>query len=173
MSKEEQKKQFLEWYEEYADDLFRYCIFKTGDRESALEIVQNVFVRLWQTLQKGQDLDNARAFLYASARNSVIDGYRKKKAVSLDALDEAGFEAPSEPGMSETDKIDASRILKIAESLEEKYREVIILRFVNDLSVTEIAELLGEKENNISVRIHRALDQLKKRYVSHDKESEK
>ncbi len=166
MSKDkENTRLFLKWYEEYSDGLFRYCFFKIGDREHSLEIIQDVFARLWQTIQKGNILDNPKAFLYTSARNSVIDWYRKKKPVSLDALDEVGFEVPSSDYSSvDMDKMEASRVIKKADELEEMYREVIILRFVNDLSVAEIAELLGEKENNISVRIHRALDKLKKLY---------
>ncbi len=63
------------------------------------------------------------------------------------------------------DRLEVERIIEKAGKLEEKYREVIILRFVNDLSVAEIAELLGEKENNVSVRLHRALEKLRKIYI--------
>ncbi len=167
MSKEEENtKQFLTWYEKYADDLFRYCFFKSSDREASLEIVQDVFGRMWQNIQKGREFENARAFLYASARNSVIDLYRKKKTISLDALEEeTGFEAQIDYTQGDLNKMEAERILGRADELEGSYKEVVMLRFVNDLSVQEIAKLLGEKENNISVRIHRALEKLKKLYI--------
>ncbi|MFA6297410.1 MAG: sigma-70 family RNA polymerase sigma factor [Candidatus Paceibacterota bacterium] len=169
MSKDkENTEHFLKLYKDHSDELFRYCFFKTGNRELAVEITQEVFTKMWSSTQKGNVLDNAKAFLYASARNSVTDWYRKKKMVSLDELDEAGFDSPYEPTHRPVDLLEVERILEKAGQLEEKYQEVIILRFVNDLSITEIALLLKEKENNISVRIHRALEKLRKLYT-HEK----
>lgn len=155
----------MEVYEKHADELFRYSFFKTGEREQSLEIVQEVFMKAWAGMQRGMVMDNPKAFLYASTRNAVTDWYRKKKAISLDELHEAGFDAEHETNGNSFDGLEAERILAKTGLLEDKYREVIILRFVNDLTVTEIAELLDEKENNISVRIHRALEKLRKIYI--------
>jgi len=159
------KKHFLALYEQYSDQLFRYCFFKTSNREQSLEIVQEVFMKAWVSMQNGMVMDNSKAFLYAATRNAITDWYRKKKPVSLDEMSDVGFDAPYETHGTSYDKLEAERILEKTANLEEKYREVIVLRFVNDLSVTEIAELLGEKENNVSVRIHRALEKLRKLYV--------
>lgn len=164
-NEKEYKKEFLTLYEKHSDELFRYCFFKTGGREQSLEIVQEVFMKTWVTMQKGTIMDNPKAFLYASTRNSITDWYRKKKPVSLDAMSEEGFDAPYETNVRVTDRVDTERILAKTGELEEKYREIIILRFVNDLSVTEIAALLNEKENNISVRLHRAIEKLRKIYI--------
>jgi len=165
-NEKEQREQFLDSYEKYADELFRYCFFKTGLRDTALEIVQETYLKVWVLMERGKVFDNPRAFLYTSVRNSVTDWYRKKKTVSLDALNEEGFDASDETAkISPTDRLEVERIIEKSAKLEEKYREVIILRFVNDLSVTEIAALLGEKENNISVRLHRAIEKLRKIYI--------
>lgn len=164
-NEKEQKRQFLDLYEKHSDELFRYCFFKTGSREQSLEIVQEIFMKVWMSLQNGMVMDNPKAFVYASTRNAITDWYRKKKPVSLDEMSEEGFDATYEVEGKSFDKLEAERILEKTAKLEEKYREVIILRFVNDLSVTEIAELLGEKENNVSVRLHRALEKLRKIYV--------
>lgn len=158
------RKQFLDLYGEHADELFRYSFFKTGHREVALELIQETFTKFWVALQEGGQYDNPKAFLYASVRNSIIDWYRKKKPVSLDELQDTGFDVSFDSRNKNIDRLEAERILKQAYKLEEPYREIIILRFVNDLSVAEIAKLLGEKENNISVRIHRAIEKLKKIY---------
>lgn len=164
-NEKEYKKMFLDLYEKHSNELFRYCFFKTGGREQSLEIVQEVFMKTWVSMQNGGIFDNPKAFLYAATRNAVTDWYRKKKAVSLDELSEAGFDATYETEGNNFDKLEVERIIDKAGKLEEKYREVIILKFVNDLSVTEIAEMLGESENNISVRIHRGLEKLRKIYV--------
>ena len=120
-------------------------------------------MKVWNSFQKEEHPDNVKAFLYTSVRNAITDWYRKKKPVSLDGLQELGFDAEVEEA-SYSDKFDVEKILEKANDLEEMYREIIILRFVNDLSVKEIAKLLNERENNISVRIHRAVDKLKKQY---------
>ncbi len=164
-NEKDNKKQFLDLYEKHADELFRYCFFKTGVREQSLEIVQEVFMKAWVSMGNGMIMDNPKAFLYASVRNAVTDWYRKKKPVSLDELSEEGFDAPYETSGRNTDKLEAERILEKTAKLEDKYREVIILRFVNDLTVTEIAAMLGESENNVSVRLHRALEKLRKIYI--------
>lgn len=157
------RSQFLDIYGKYSDELFRYSFFKTGNREISLEIVQEVFMKVWNAFQKQEHPDNIKAFLYTSVRNAITDWYRKKKPVSLDVLQEVGFDVETEEA-SYSDKFDIEKILEKANDLEEMYREIIILRFVNDLSVKEIARLLNERENNISVRIHRAVDKLKKTY---------
>jgi RNA polymerase sigma-70 factor (ECF subfamily) len=164
-NEKEQKRQFLSVYEKHSDELFRYCFFKTSSRDQSLEIVQEIFMKAWISMQNGMIMDNPKAFLYAATRNAVTDWYRKKKPVSLDELSDVGFDAPAESEGRDTDRLEVERILEKAGKLEDKYREVIILRFVNDLSVAEIAELLGEKENNVSVRIHRALEKLRKIYI--------
>ena len=165
-NEKEQKKQFLSLYEKHSDELFRYCFFKTASREQSLEIVQEIFLKVWVSIQNGTIMDNPKAFLYAATRNAITDWYRKKKPVSLDDLHEIGFDAPIEEEHARNyDNLEVERILEKASKLEDKYREVIVLRFVNDLSVAEIAVLLGEKENNVSVRIHRALEKLRKIYV--------
>jgi len=164
-NEKEHNKQFLDLYGKHSDELFRYCFFKTGSRDQSLEIVQEVFMKTWIGMEKGTVMDNPKAFLYAATRNAVTDWYRKKKPVSLDEMHEAGFDTSKEEEGNSFDNLEAERIISMASKLEEKYREVIILRFVNDLSVNEIAQMLGEKENNVSVRIHRALEKLRKLYI--------
>jgi len=157
------RSQFLDIYKKHSDELFRYSFFKTANRDISLEIVQEVFMKVWSAFDRGEYPDNVKAFLYTSVRNAITDWYRKKKPLSLDGLMEVGFDAKAEE-VSYSDKFDVEKIIEKANDLEEMYREIIILRFVNDLSIKEIAKLLNERENNISVRIHRAIDKLKKQY---------
>ena len=57
--------------------------------------------------------------------------------------------------------LDGKEVMKLIEAIPEMYRDALIMRYVDDLSVQEIAEITGETENNISVRIHRALDKVR------------
>lgn len=151
------KIQFLSAYDAHGDAIFRFCVLKVSNRELAQDLSQEVFMRYWQAIRKGEQFQNERAYLYTLARNLVIDWYRKKKESSLDALAEAGIEFKGDTSKSITDSAEAREALEVIEQLEEGDREVLLLRFVEGFSPKEIAALSGESANAISVRIHRAL----------------
>lgn len=155
---------FMESYDEFGDAIFRYAYFQTSDKEVALDISQETFTKTWQYLQKGQEIDNIRAFLYRVARNLIIDYRRKKKAVSLDKITETGIEFESDDDIEKEKELefDKEYVLKTLEEIEDKYRDVLILRYVEEMSIKEISESLEKSENNISVIIHRGVEKLKK-----------
>jgi len=155
------KEQFLEAYELNNDSLFRYALFKVSNRETALDIVQDTFTKTWEYLMRGYEIDNLKAFLYKTLNNLVIDFYRKKKSDSLDNLLEKGFDYGIDIKVAIENKIYHEYILEKLSELDEKHKEVIMLRYVEDMEISEIAEIISESENNVSVRIHRAIDKLK------------
>lgn len=148
-------------YDEYADAIFRHVYLRLGNREVAKEIMQDAFVKTLLVLKKGTEIENIRAFLYRIANNLLIDHVRKKKSVSLDDMQEAGFE-PS--GESEEDlhvKMEGTRVAATLSMLREEDRDLIVLRFVDGMKPQEIGEMLDLAPNTVSVRIHRALKELK------------
>ena len=159
------KHEFHEAYELHADSLFRFSYFKLSDREKAKDIVQDTFVRYWEYIAADGKVENVKAFLYRIANNAIIDIYRKKKEISLDILEDEGFE-PSDPESHHemSRSIDSKSALQLVNSLEEKDRWIIVMRYVEGLSVKEIAEVLDERENTISVKIHRALKELQRMF---------
>ncbi len=144
-------------YDEYSQAIFRYIFLKISDRERALDLSQETFTRAWESIIQGTHVINMKAFLYRIARNIVIDEYRKKKSESLDALFEEGYDFRDTKAPEVIDQIDGGILLKQLEGLEEKYRDVLMMRYVEDLSIKEIARITGEAENTVSVRIHRAI----------------
>jgi RNA polymerase sigma-70 factor (ECF subfamily) len=152
---------FTEAYEAYADAIFRHCYFNGGNRELALEYMQEAFMKTWEYLSEGKSIENVRAFLYRTATNLMINASRKKKEVSLDELQEKGFD----PGVTEDwqnrDTVAESKVVETLKKVDESYRQVLVLRYVEGLSPVEIAEVLGETANVISVRIYRGLKQLR------------
>ncbi|MDP3741458.1 MAG: sigma-70 family RNA polymerase sigma factor [bacterium] len=152
---------FLQAYDKYSDAIFRYCYFRVFEREQARDMTQETFMKTWEYMSSGKQVDNLRAFLYKVANNMVIDFSRKKKSSSLEELQEQGFD-PSLDERSATDAhLDLEIVLGHLSQVEPKYREAILLRFVEDLSPQEIAGITGESANNISVRINRGIAQLK------------
>ena len=157
----EREQQFLSAYKENADALFRFCYLKVSDRELAKDLLQDVLMKAWDYVQKGNDVANMKSFLFKVARNAVIDEYRKKKTNSLDALRDQGFDVGSNDHDDIIRGLDGDRAIALLATIPESYRDAIYMQYVEGLSLKEIAEITGETENNISVRIHRGMQKLR------------
>jgi RNA polymerase sigma-70 factor (ECF subfamily) len=161
--------EFGDAYERYSDELFRHCSLRLSDRERAVELMQETFVRAWQYMQRGEEVREIRPFLYRTLRNLIIDEYRKHKSTSLEAMADPEGEGvehllpPDETNTLEAaiGRFDGVRALERLKELPDNYREVLIMRYVDGLSPGEIAEEIDETENAVSVRIHRGLKKLK------------
>ena len=168
----EVEKRFLEIYDENADSVFRLCYFKTSDREVAHDLVQDTFTKAWAYIADGKEVNNLRALIFTIARNLIKD-YKKKKSLSFSDLSE--YE--QEESLATTSTIEASaevtELLGQLDQISESDRELLQLRFVEDLSVEEMATIYNERPNTISVRIHRALGRFRKRFGSEVQENEK
>jgi RNA polymerase sigma-70 factor (ECF subfamily) len=164
------QKDFEHAFEAYNDELFRHASMRLKDRDRALELTQECFMKVWEYAQKGGEIRELRPFLYRTLRHLIIDEYRRKKAVSLEAMVE-GFEdmsvevllPPDESNTLEAaiGRFDGKRAMAALLELPDAYREALSLRYVEGLSPKEIGEIVGESENAVSVRIHRGLKKLK------------
>jgi RNA polymerase sigma-70 factor (ECF subfamily) len=159
---------FLKAFEEYSDALFRHASLRISDRERAIDVVHDTFTKVWLYVKNGQTIDSYRPFLYKVLNNLIIDSYRKQRESSLDALlaqegvTEGSFDELSEnttEALAAT--IDGKQAFLLLEKLPDVYREVLILRFVDELGPREISQLIEESENVVSVRIHRGLKLLR------------
>lgn len=170
-----QEERFLKAFEDYSDALFRHATLRINNRERAIDIVHDTFTKVWGYVRAGHAIDSFRPFLYKVLNNLIIDEYRKRKDVSLDALlAEEGVDEGSFADLSESTvetlaaTIDGKKAFALLDQLPDQYKEVIILRFVDDLGPKEIATLIEETENTVSVRIHRGLKLLRAHLESQD-----
>ncbi len=154
--------QFIESYDAYADAIFRHIYFRVSDRELATDLASATFAKVWEYLAKGGQIDNMKAFLYKTASNLVIDEYRKKGAQSLDALIEEGYEPKAGTGLEAGIGAQVGELKRGLARIPEPYREMLTLRYVDEFTPQEIADLKGETPNAISVRIHRGVEMLRK-----------
>jgi len=169
MSIDDEKKRFTEIYNRESDSLFRFCLLRVSDREKALEFTQEAFTRLWDSIFLGKKVDNPRALVYTVARNLIIDWYRRIKSVSLEGLsggsgnDDKELDIPDEKATLGIElNADSRRVLSILDKLEPQYKEVIHLRYVENLSPKDIAGILKLNANTVSVRITRGLEALRR-----------
>lgn len=154
------EKQFLKAFELYSDAIYRHCFFRLNNHDEAIELTQEIFLRAWKKALC-EDIKNWRALLYRIAHTKIIDTYRsaaRQKNKSLDVLIEEGFD--KEEALKDN-TAEISHVLSMLGELEPADREIIIMRYVDDLLPKEIAEILKINENAVSVRIYRAVKKLK------------
>jgi len=161
-------KKFESIYGEESDAIFRFCLLRVSNREQALDITQETFMRFWQSLQQDKKILSNRAFLFTIARRIIIDWYRKKKSLSLDAMmiGEEGRDYDVIDEDSTENKLLAGAegrfLIEKINNLDSSYRDTLYFRFVEDLSPPEIADIMGISVNAASVRINRGIMELKK-----------
>ena len=155
--------EFLAAYDANANALFRHCFARVRDRELAKDIVQETFTRTWTYLAEGKHIGHLRAFLYRTLHNAIVDAMRKKRPVSLDRMyEEEGFEIVEESREPSAEiREEIGEALRLLSSLDEMYSSVIAMRYVDEMTPGEIAEILDVSENVVSVRIHRGIKQLR------------
>jgi len=160
---------YIKAYDLYINQLYRFIYFKVGSREEAEDLSSAVFLKAWHHILGNslKDEKTLKALLYKIARNLIIDHYRKSKAretVSLDNGEGGGREIIDEKqnaGQLMEARADWLVLETKLPELKDEYREIIILRFINQLSVKEIADILNKPKGNVRVLIFRALGALR------------
>lgn len=150
-------------YDTYIDDIFRYLSFRLKNKEKAMDLTQEVFIRMWQSyISKGKEIEYPKSLLYKIAHNILVNSYERDKVYdSLDTMSEEGFEVEDK---NQRTSFEIKDLKDALEKLPDKYSELITLRHIEGFSVKEIAEMYDESENVISVRLHRAISHLEKIY---------
>lgn len=154
--------------EQYQYRLYRYLFYLTGSQTTAEDLFQETWIRV---LERGHQYDGTSKFetwLFAIARHLVIDLSRRKSPQSLDALTEADAGEPFQPeahGPSPLDLIASqetgARVQASLGQLPVIYREVLLLRFQEDLRLEEIAAVLGTPLPTVKSRLYRGLEALR------------
>jgi RNA polymerase sigma-70 factor (ECF subfamily) len=165
--KEKDRNAFLQAYDAYADDIFRFILFNIGRSEDARDMTSAVFLKVWEYAQnRGLKEDKSlRAFIYKVARNLVIDYYRtsnkSKNEKSVEDLADNLADEKQNIFSKAEDNSDLERIKKCLGRLKDEYREIILMRFVDELSFAEISETTGKSIGSLRVLSFRALQALK------------
>lgn len=158
---------FIELYNEYVQPIYRFVALKVRSREDAEDIVSQTFLKAWQFLStntKEEEIKNFRAFIYKIARNTIIDSYREqRKKVEMPLSDTHMTEMPDPARLEEqvADKHEADALIQTLQKLKQEYQEIIFLRYVEELSLAEIAQIVQKNSTAVRVTLHRAMKKLK------------
>jgi len=158
-------KVFKRVYDLYVEKIYRFIFFKVSNEQEAEDLTSEVFLRAWQYIKDGKEIKSLNAFLYSIARNKVIDLYRKRgktKQISLDNTSVCNIKDEKLDQQENLDiKIQKQNMIKFLDQLKTEYKEILILRYVDDFSIAEIADILGKRKGNVRVLIYRALEALR------------
>jgi len=158
---------FAEVYDKNIDDIYCFIYFKIGKKDESSDLSSLVFLKTWEHIQKNKisDKETLRALLYKIARNVIVDHYRNRRPENLSLNDEQNpIDLVDESYDLEgeiSNKSDYEKLISKMMELKIEYREILLMRFVNDLSLEEIAEISGKKKINVRVLLHRATKALK------------
>ncbi len=143
-------------YDTHAPRIYRYIYHRLGNRALAEDLTSEVFVRF---LRSGAAPDNVAAFLYRIAHNLIVDYLRRNPTVlSLDETMVAGQADPTDFAELEMEKVTLRRAIA---RLTPEQQQVIVLKFVEELSNDDVARVLGKSSGAVKALQHRALQTLR------------
>ena len=151
-----------ELLEKYYSDILKYCLWHTPNKNAAEDAVQETFLKTLRYLYRYHHRGQFKSFLYKVAANTCIDLYRRKSSQELlfDELpqeviyDERGFE----------ESLDAQWLVEKVSMLSVELQEIILLRFMQQLTLREMGQILDLPLRTVQSRLRKALKKLKKQW---------
>jgi len=157
---------FVQLYRRYYDSVFRYCVHRLFERETAKDITSEVFLKVVENL--GSFKGNERQFrnwLYKIATNAVNDYFRKtarRSGILKAVCEQANNRAANCPDTRDESTKKLALLREAVFALKPRYQTIITLRFFENLKLTEIAEVLASRQGTVRSQLVRALAKLRK-----------
>lgn len=150
-------------YKHYQPKIYRFVYLKVGRREEAEDLTHHVFMKAWQNIENFKTRGFPfSSWLYRMARNQIIDSYRTRKAeTSIDELDPDFLKSDDGAEHSFDMSLEVKAVRKAILELKPEHQDVLVLRFIEDLSVKEVAGALNRSEGAVKVLQHRAIEKLR------------
>lgn len=171
MNSDNTQKIFEDVYTAHRDAVYRFVFFRVRDIDAVEDITQTVFIKMYEKIRSGDVPHNPSSYLFTIARNTVIDYWRKKKTLSLEAYLEYAPEledtGPTPEGVSMS-RESQELVEKLLATLSHEQRDILVMKYVTDLSNKEIAEITGKTEESIRQIQSRALRTLRSCLPTHE-----
>lgn len=148
-------------HHDYERRMNSHAFFKTQNRLTSQDLVQDTFIKTWAYLIRGGKIDLMKPFLYHILNQLIIDEYRKRKISSLNVLLEKGFEPSFDHSKRIPNIFDGKEALLLIQYLPLKYKEVMRMKYAQDLSLKEMSLITGQSRNALAVQVYRGLAKLK------------
>lgn len=159
---------FLSYYHDTKNQLFNYLMARLSfDKSLAEDLLMDVVLKAYENFHKFDEAKGAfKTWIFTLAHNHLVNFWRdNKKTVSLEKLEDIGV-MPAQVEIDEEtgQQIENQKIQHILSMMNDKEREIIVLRYIEDLEYSEMAKVLGKKEGAIRTGLSRALKHFKEIY---------
>lgn len=148
-------------YEHFFPRIYKYVFYKT-QRQDTEDLVAQVFIKAWSKIGLYRKTNTTfSSWLYRIAHNTVIDYYRTHKTTEELAEYVASENPELDPVQRVNQSFSSERVHRALRTLDDKYQQIILLKFLQDLPNHEIADVMGVKETSVRTLQFRALKQLR------------
>ena len=156
---------FAGLYDAYVGQIYRFVYFKLSHKEESEDITATVFLKCWQYLigDEGKKVRHFSALLYTIARNEIIEVYRRRARKPERVIEEDDQEIRNRENLEAMVDVreEYKQLLRSIKKLKQEYQEVIVFRYIEELSISEISAMIGKSQTAVRVTLHRALKKLK------------
>lgn len=173
MATDQLSRQMEELYRQYRSPMFRVALAVLRDEDLAEDAVQQAFLKIFQNFEKIEwaDCNKTKSFIVILIRNTAIDLYRRRKKEKIISFEE--LERPIPDLESSVDErvissLEGEKAARLLGELEERYRNLLILRYYHGYRNKEIAELLGMTQAQVALWLHRGKEQLRRKLEGGD-----
>lgn len=156
---------FTQIYERYANAIYRYIYFRVGEAELAEDLQAEVFLRMFEGLNRYEDRGwPISAWLYRIAHDRTVDTLRRRQTrrhVQYERWN-GSYDGPEDKIGTQ---LEHEELVDSLNDLTDEQRQVILMRFMNDMSIQEVARKLGRSEGSVKALQHRGLQSLARRLL--------
>ncbi|OIO46529.1 MAG: hypothetical protein AUJ28_02385 [Parcubacteria group bacterium CG1_02_37_51] len=158
---------FSEAYDIFSEKIYRFFYWRTSSQEITEDLTSQTFLKVWEYIRQGRQIEHWSSFVYRVAHNLLVDHYKagvEKKEVEL--IENISDLDNSKDKLNDLIDHDLNRqeLISYIDQLPEDYREIILWRYMEDLSFKEISKITGKNTNTLYVSLHRAQTKLKQLY---------
>lgn len=146
-------------YSRYVNQLYRYVYLFCKSKETSEEIVQDVFLKIWENRERLQSINCFKAFVFRSTKNILLDYYRRRKT-ELKAFEALALQPETDAEFSDSKLIYSQHCLLIQQAISKlppKRREIVEMRTQEDLSLDEIAGRLAISKSVVKKQLYQGM----------------
>lgn len=151
---------FAELVEEHQDKLRNFLFRYTRNREDAEDLTQDTFVKAYRNIHRYDSKYSFSTWLYTIARRTAYNHFRDSKPT--ESLEYDIVETSDTPDDEASFEDEKNWVWQAAKNLKPDFREALVLKYVDDLSIEEISKIMGKSQTNVKIILFRARNQLKK-----------
>lgn len=160
------KKALSEIFLEYYDDLFRYGFKLTSDKNLVEDVIQELFLKLWKNRLQLSPVDNLKPYLFKAIRNKVIDNLNLlRPSVEISESIEKNLALVYSPEdfliTSQAEESTRHRVITALNKLPPRQREVIFLRYFEEIDFETIAQIMEVNVQSVRNTIHRGMEAMR------------